>query len=196
MFSISKKLIPPSDLHARRASVPGESVAADSHDSKDAVPSRSHTSTSGTVTTRDLCVVILRDTLRMYGIPLEWVAIEVINLSKHAAIVRLQINFVILHWHEGLLMYAPALQKQFLESLQNFDPVTDHSKHSVCWKFSAKCNCPFTEIPGPSYWEMAQPSDEPFQSANAAFRFDLPPLNPDRKREQYGDFPSTIPLNL
>jgi hypothetical protein len=99
-------------------------------------------------------MVILRDTLRMYGIPREWFNIEVLNLSKNPHTVRLQINFVIQHWHEGILFYAPSLQRQFLQSLQNFDPGTDHSRHSVCWKFSPKCQCPITAIPGPSYWAM------------------------------------------
>lgn len=156
MFSIAKILTQATSRKARNASNPGEQVAAgvDSPESKDFYPSRSDTSASGTVTHRDLCSVILRDTLRMNGIPREWVSIEVLNLSKNANTVRLQINLVIQYWHEGLLIYAPALQKQFLQSLQSFDPGTDHSRHSVCWKFSAKCNCPFTEIPGPSYWAM------------------------------------------
>jgi hypothetical protein len=156
MFSISKIMTQAAARRARRANNPEQQLAAGAEgpESKDFYPSRSGTSTSGTVSHRDLCSVILRDTLRMYGIPREWIGIEVLKLSKSADTVQLQINFVIQYWHEGLLMYAPSLQKQFLHSLQSFDPGTDHSRHSVCWKFSAKCHCPFTEIPGPSYWAI------------------------------------------
>jgi len=132
----------------------------------------------------------------MYGIPREWVGIDVRNLSRHATIVQLQISFVIRHWHEGLLKYAPALQKQFLQSLQSFDPDTDYSRQVVFWRFSAKCNCPHTEIPGPSYWEMPQLSDDPFQDAKTTLQSDLPPLNLDREREQNGDFPPTAPQSV
>jgi len=220
MFSIAKILTQAISRKARSASDPGEQLAAgvESLESRDFYPSRSGTSTSGTVSHRDLCTVILRDTLRMYGIPREWFRIEVINLSKNTNTVRLQINLVIQYWHEGLLIYAPALQKQFLHSLQSFDPGTDHSRHSVCWKFSAKCHCPLTEIPGPSYWAtplnqfedvMSEPitlpptvyrqpmpplSIDPPGRSKTAFRFDLPPL--DRDRENFGDFPSTIPLSI
>ena len=242
MFSLAKILTQATGRKARSAGSPGEQVAAgvDSPESKDFYPSRSgsDSSTSATVSHRDLCTVILRDTLRMYGIPREWFSIEVLNLSKNANTVRLQINLVIQYWHEGLLIYAPALQKQFLQSLQSFDPGTDHSRHSVCWKFSSKCQCPFTEIPGPSYWatplnqfedvmsepitlpptayrqpmqplradfnqeiagatgsaSVPQASMDPFGSSKTAFRFDLPPL--DRDRQNFGDFPSTIPLSL
>lgn len=156
MFSIVKMLTQASAKRAREAAHPAEQVAAgpEGPESKDFYPSRSHASTLGTVTHRDLFAVILRDTLRMYGIPLEWVNVEVLNTSKDSNAFRLQINFVIHHWHEGLLMYAPALQKQFLQTLRDFDPITDHSRHSVCWKFSPKCESPLTEIPGPSYWAV------------------------------------------
>ena len=242
MFSIAKILTQATARKARGANHPEEPVAAgpEGPESKDFYPSRSHASTLGTVTHRDLFAVILRDTLRMYGIPLEWVSVEVLNTSKDSNAFRLQINFVIQHWHEGLLMYAPALQKQFLQTLQDFDPVTDHSKHSVCWKFSPKCDSDFTEIPGPSYWAMpphqfedimsepitlpptahqpmqpqraslsreiygatggtsisrrSQPAIDPHDISSTGFRFDLPPMG--REREHFGDFPSTIPLNL
>ena len=129
----------------------------------------------------------------MYGIPGEWVGINVKNLSRHANIVQLQISFVIRHWHEGLLKYAPALQKQFLQSLQSYDPDTNYSRQVVFWRFSAKCNCPDTQIPGPSYWETPKFSGDPFQDAKAPLQSDLPPLNLGREREQSGDLPPTAP---
>jgi hypothetical protein len=151
MFSIIKFLAKASAGKTRRGSGSGEQAAA-GPESRDFYPSRAHASTSGTVTHRDLCIVVLRDTLRLYGIPREWISAEVLNLSGNAAHVRLQINLVIHYWHEGLLMFAPALQKEFLQTLQRFDMGTDHSRHSVCWKFSSRCHSPFTDIPSPSFW--------------------------------------------
>jgi hypothetical protein len=225
MFSISKLLTSVSARKTRRSDDRQEqaSRAAEGPESRDFYPSRTQVSASASVTNRDLCIVILRDTLRMYGIPLEWINIEVFNVSRNAASVHLQINFVIQYWHEGLLMYAPALQQEFLQSLQNFDSDHDHSRHSVCWKFSARCRSPFTEIPGPSFWAtqinqfedvMSEPVTLPpavqyqapmkpvqsqltmdiLENTRTPFRFDLPPL--DRERAHFGDFPSTIPLSI
>jgi len=228
MFSISKILTSVSTRKPQRSSDSQEqaSRAAEGPESKDFYPSRSQASTSVSVTNRDLCIVILRDTLRMYGIPLEWINIEVLNLSRNVNSVRLQINFVIQYWHEGLLMYAPALQQEFLQSLQNFDSDNDHSRHSVCWKFSAKCHSPFTEIPGPSFWAMPinqfddvmsepvtlppavqrQSPAQPLKPVQSQFAMDIfentkTPfrfdLPPlDSERAHYGDFPSTIPLSI
>lgn len=186
MFSIAKMLTRASSKWARGASHPEERGAAgpEGPESKDFYPSRSHASTLGTVTHRDLFAVILRDTLRMHGIALEWISVEVLNTSKDSNAFRLQINFVIQHWHEGLLLYAPALQKQFLQTLQDFDPVTDHSRHSVCWKFSPKCESPLTEIPGPSYWTVPRPQFEDAMSAPIT----LPPAAHQPMQPRRADF--------
>jgi len=198
MFSIVKRLIPSSEESTRKTRVSGKPAAPgdDSSDSKAPLSSRTHSTAPGTLIHRNLCAVILRDTLRMYGIPREWVGIDVRNLSRHANIIHLQISFVIRQWHEGLLKYAPVLQKQFLQSLQSFDPDTDYSRQVVFWRFSATCNCPYTEIPGPPYWEMPSLSDGAFQDADTMLKSDLPPLNQDQERQQNGDFPPTGPQGI
>jgi len=172
MFSIVKKLILSFAGSARKTSVSRKPVPVDVDPSapEEALSSRTHGSAPGSLIHRNLCLVILRDTLRMYGIPREWVGIEVRNLSRHASIVHLQINFVIRHWHEGLLKFVPALQKQFLQSLQSFDPDTDYSGQVVFWRFSAKCDLPYTEMPEPSYWDEPGLSDDPLQSADTISR--------------------------
>jgi hypothetical protein len=200
MFSIVKKLLPSSDGIARRSSVSGASVASDvdGSDSKALLSSRSRSSGPGTLIHRNLCVVVLRDTLRMYGIPREWIGIEVKNLSGDANTVQLQIIFVVRHWHEGLLKYVPALQRQFLQSLQSFDSETDYSRQLIFWRFSAKCNYPHTEIPGPSYWGMPELSDSSFQDVKTTPQFNLPPmhLNRDHERAQNADSLSTVPQSI
>lgn len=148
-------------------------VGVDGSDPKGPLSSRTHSSTAGSLIHRNLCLVILRDTLRMYGIPREWIGIEVRNLSGHANIVQLQINFVIRHWHEGLPKFVPALQKQFLQSLQSFDPDTDYSGQVVYWRFSANCTLPYTEMPGPSYWDEPKLSDDRLQGARPPLDLDL-----------------------
>jgi hypothetical protein len=198
MFSIVKKLIPSSDGSAHRTKVSRWTVESgvDSIGSKEPPPSRTATSAPGSLIHRNLCSMILRDTLRMHGIPKEWIGIDVRVLSGSATTVQLQISLVIRHWHEGLFKFAPALQKQFLRSLQGFDPDTDYSRQVVFWRFSAKCQVPDIEIPGPQFWASTSSSDAPFQGAGTTRTPVSPPLNPDPKREQNGSFPPTGPQNL
>lgn len=105
-----------------------------------------------TATHRELVRVVLRDTLRLNGIPTDWLGCEVLTRSRSASEGALQIHLLIHHWHEGLLRYAPLIQQQLLQGLQRFDPATDHSRHSVVWKFSPACRSPYTDMPDPAYW--------------------------------------------
>lgn len=118
-----------------------------------------------TATHRELVRVVLRDTLRMNGIPPEWVGCEVLTRSRSVGDPVLQIQVLIHQWHEGLLRYAPLIQQQLLQALQRFDPATDHSRHTVVWRFSPACECPYTSMPEPGYWT----------SATALPKFDLAP---------------------
>ena len=108
-----------------------------------------------TATQRELVRVVLRDTLRLNGIPPEWVGCETLMRSRKTGDVVLLIQLLIHQWHEGLLHYAPLIQQQLLQALQHFDPATDHSQHTVVWKFSPACKCPHTAMPDPSYWAEA-----------------------------------------
>ena len=120
-----------------------------------------------TATHRELVRVVLRDTLRMNGVPPEWVGCEILTRSRNADKVVLQIQLLIHHWHEGLLRYAPLIQQQLLQALQRFDPASDHSRHAVVWRFSPACQCPHTAMPEPGYWTAASPD-------TAKSRFTLP----------------------
>jgi len=106
-----------------------------------------------TATHRELVRVVLRDTLRLNGIPPEWVGCEVLARSRDRTV--LQIQLLLHHWHEGLLRYAPVIQQQLLQALQHFDPASDHQRHTVVWRFSPACQCPHTTMPAPAYWGAA-----------------------------------------
>jgi hypothetical protein len=105
-----------------------------------------------TATHRELVRVVLRDTLRLNGIPTDWVGCEILTRSRRGDEGALLIQLLIHHWHEGLLRYAPLLQQQLLQGLQRFDPASDHSRHTVSWKFSPACRAPHNEMPPPSFW--------------------------------------------
>jgi len=101
---------------------------------------------------RELVRVVLKDIMRLHGIPLAWLGCEVIIISRPQTEDELHIQLVVLKWKEPLLRYAPALGRQLLAGLDRFDPSVDHSKYVVSWRFAPDCGCPFTEMPKPEFW--------------------------------------------
>jgi len=100
----------------------------------------------------ELIRVVLKDTLRLHGIPLGWLACEVITIARSAGKNELHIQLMVMKWNEKLLRYACALQQQLLLGLDRFDPSVDHSKYIVSWRFSPTCSIPFKQMPDPEFW--------------------------------------------
>jgi len=116
---------------------------------------------------RELIRVVLKDTLRLHGIPSAWMACEVIVITRLPKEEELHIQLVVLKWNEKLLRYATALQRQLLLGLDRFDPTVDHSKYVVSWRFAPDCGSPFLSMPDPKFWSapaatsQTQPDKEP-----------------------------------
>lgn len=113
---------------------------------------------------RELIRVVLKDTLRAHGIPTNWLACEVIIITRPNDGHETHIHLVVLKWHEKLLRYADAFQRKLLLDLDRFDPSVDHSGYIVSWRFAADCGCPFKELPDPRTWLLsaqAQADEEP-----------------------------------
>ncbi len=109
---------------------------------------------------RELVRVVLKDTLRLHGIPAGWIGCELTVMSRRARNrdigEDLFVHLTIMKWNEALLRYAPALQQQLIEGLNRFEPNVDHSRHIVSWRFAANCECPFARMPAPQFWAEAQ----------------------------------------
>jgi hypothetical protein len=129
-------------------STPKNAVAADA--AQDSVPTQ--TTQQPTKIKRELIRVVLKDTLRMHGIPYNWLACEIIIIPRGPGAEDLYIQLVMMKWNESLLRYASALQQQLLSGLDRFDPSVDHSKYVVSWRFSPDCGCPFIAMPEPAFW--------------------------------------------
>lgn len=140
----------------------------------------SSTSRQHTTTHRDLPRVVLRDILRLNGIPTDWISCEVAPLTYGDGDDAFMIQLVIQKWHEALLAHAPLLQQQLVMGLKRFDPASDHSIHVMVWKFSPNLVYPLTGMPPPDFWTKKP-------------KFDLPPSN----RDQMDDgFAATEPGEL
>lgn len=145
-----------------------------------------HSTQQHTATRRELIRVVLRDTLRMHGIPTEWISCGLISQSRRPDDDAPLIQLVILKWNASLLQFAPALEQQLLLGLDRFDPVTDHSKYMVSWKFAPDCGCPFTTLPDPAFWSaVPAPAASP--------KFDLPSSELDSMDSR---FAVTVPVEL
>ena len=115
---------------------------------------------------RELIRVVLKDTLRQHGIPLDWLACEIIIIRRGPVAEELHIQLVVMKWNETLMRYAMALQQQLLGGLDRFDPTVDHSKYVVSWRFAPDCGCPFTVMPSPKVWlQKAPPPAVPAEEA-------------------------------
>ena len=157
---------------------------------------------------RELVRVVLKDTLRLHGIPAGWIACEVTVMSRRARTEDLFVHLTIVNWNENLLRFAPALQQQLIEGLNRFEPNVDHSKYIVSWRFAPNCGCPFIRLPDPTFWLAgetapksvtapmveAPPKTEStasLQSAPAPTaaapkpKFDLPPSSMDHLQSAY-----------
>lgn len=110
---------------------------------------------------RELIRVVLKDTLRQHGIPLDWLACEVIVIARTLGEEQLHIQLVLKKWNEQLLRYAVPLQQQLLLGLDRFDPEDDHSKYVVSWRFSSQCGSPYRVMPEPGSWLQAAPPERP-----------------------------------
>lgn len=100
---------------------------------------------------RELIRVVLKDTMRLHGIPLDWLACEVI-IPQSPDGEELQIQLIVMKWNEKFLRYSLALQQQLLLGLDRFDPSVDHSKYIVSWRYSPTSGNPFVKMPSPNSW--------------------------------------------
>jgi hypothetical protein len=106
----------------------------------------------------ELIRAVFKDTLRMHGIPSDWLACETIIIPRGPAAEELHIQLVVMKWNESLLRYASALQQQLLSGLDRFAPSVDHSKYVVSWRFSPACACPVNLMPEPEFWAQKEHS--------------------------------------
>lgn len=104
---------------------------------------------------RELIRVVLKDTLRLHGVPFGLLACEVIIVARTPGEDELHIQLVMLKWNEQLLRYASALQQQLRLGLDRFDPSTDHSRYIFSWRMSPDCGCPFPFMPDPKSWRQS-----------------------------------------
>ncbi len=143
---------------------------------------------------RELVRVVLKDTLRKNGIPAGWIGCEVTGISHSNMDDEMFVHLIIMQWNEALLHFAPALQQQLMQGLDRFEPNVDHSNYVVSWLYSPDCECPFTDMPQPTFWAMdEQAQHEALLRARNGQSFDAPPPS---TAVPIRSFAPTVPSNL
>ena len=108
---------------------------------------------------------VLKGVLRKHTIPSAWVSCEVRELPSGPRNTHVQIQLVINRWSEQLMRYTGALQQQFSDALDDFEPHIDHTGYTVVWRFSESCSMPFPTIPENVKWYVSAVSTEQPASA-------------------------------
>ncbi len=137
---------------------------------------------------RELVRVVLKDTLRLHGVPAGWLSCEVVVVPRRAGHEDLIIQLIVLKWNQTLLQCALALEEALLSGLDRFDPSVDHSRYIVSWRFAPGCGCPLNQMPESNTWLEAVPQPAPKRP-----KFDLPPSDRDFVSN---DFAPTEPIGL
>lgn len=111
---------------------------------------------SENATRRQLVQVLLRDVLRKSGIPSEWIECQMLLVSSRSRGRGMYIRLVITHWDARLLNYAFAFQQMLMSDIERFEPNAEEWLHGVSWQLDVEGQCPFTELPDKSFWEVAE----------------------------------------
>lgn len=136
-----------------------------------------------TSTQRELVRVVLKDTLRLNGIPPGTIGCEVTVMSRKTAREELFVHLIILKWNEAVLRYAPVIQQELIKNLDRFDPEVNHANYIFSWRFAAECEYPFKSMPAPEFWntkvEAAKLGPVAATIPAPKPKFDLPPSDRD-----------------
>ena len=97
----------------------------------------------------------LHGVLKLNGIPANWVAGEVIPIHIPGQGEALLLQLEIRHWHDALVLHAPALEQALLNGLRGFDPYADEARYLFTWKFSSQSGCPYVHLPIPVFWQTS-----------------------------------------
>ena len=65
----------------------------------------------------------------------------------------MHLRLVVRHWDERLMNHASAFQKEVLSDLKQFEPQAATWLHGVSWQLEVDDSCPYTKLPGKSFWQ-------------------------------------------
>jgi hypothetical protein len=109
---------------------------------------------------RELVRVAFKDTMRMYGLPTQWLECQVRNLAAVDGVERIQVQMVMKKWSGHVLRYAMAFEKQLIECLDRYEPHVDHTEYEWVWRYANDCDCPFPDMPAAQEWAQKKVAND------------------------------------
>jgi hypothetical protein len=130
----------------------GRGKAKSDKSAADAGPSTLAQTVSLSATQREMVRMTLHGVLKLNGMPGNWIVCEVMPVRIPGQGDALLVQLEVMHWHDALVLHAPAFEKDLLEALNRFEPHAEHTRYLFAWKFSPACGCPHTSMPDPGFW--------------------------------------------
>lgn len=106
---------------------------------------------------RQLMLLLLRDLMRRHGMPPVWIELQMLVVSSARRGEGLYVRLVMKQWDERLIHHAQAFQNELLADLARFEPQFDSWMRGISWQLEMTDSCPYTELPGKTFWEAQAP---------------------------------------
>lgn len=108
---------------------------------------------------KDLLKLVLRETLTRNGIPLSWLAADMLRTTSAKREQGVHVRFLVRAWEPRLLEHGPALEQEFVQRLLLLDPQANQWLMGFSWQFALPDanDCP--ALPHPGSWTAPRGAD-------------------------------------
>ena len=107
---------------------------------------------------KNLIHMVLHEVLLKAGIPGEWIRADVLLVSSDAREPAVHVRFVMIHWDEMLVKFAPTLQYKFKLRVLAMDTVAPQWLSGISWQFPDDVDLELPELPPPTRWARRPPA--------------------------------------
>ena len=106
---------------------------------------------------RQLVQMLVRDALRLYGIPTGWIECQMLLVNSQSRGAGMYVRLVVRHWDDRLMTYAYAFQTALLADIARFEPHAPDWLHGISWQLEVGHDCPHVTMPEKSTWAQPAP---------------------------------------
>lgn len=107
---------------------------------------------------KELLKTVLRETLVHNGIPLQWIAADMLRTTNGRREQGLHMRLLVRHWHPQLLLCGVALEQNFHRRLLAAEPEAEHWLMGVSWQYAMDNVEACPPLPHPGSWTA--PADD------------------------------------
>lgn len=108
---------------------------------------------------KDLLKLVLRETLTRNGIPLPWLAADMLRTTSPKREQGVHVRFLVRVWEPRLLEHGPALEQEFVHRLLLLDPQANNWLMGFSWQFALPDASACPSMPHPGSWTAAREAE-------------------------------------